>query len=70
MIKLDAVRLDLERKLNVQLHETETNKFTVKHLEVMYKRGRKETLYLQGRFDEIRTKFDKMFEEMKGKDQK
>lgn len=53
LVKLDAVKFDLERKLNLQLHESETSSKTVNNLEVMFKKGRKEVLGFQGRFDEV-----------------
>lgn len=65
-IKIDAVKTDLERKLNIQLKESETLHKDVVYLEMIFKRAKKETLFTQGRFDEIRDKHEKLYEDYKG----
>ena len=41
----------------------------MQHLELIYKKAKKEALFTQGRFDEIRGKYEKLFEDYKGLDQ-
>ena len=68
-IKIDAVKQDLERKLLIQLNESETLFQEKQHLELIYKKAKKEALFTQGRFDEMRGKFEKLIEDFKGLDQ-